>query len=77
MVCCIAESDPGAAAVEMGIATLVNRLCWTLFGLLSLARLRKLKDITEANIATIEEYYGFDSSCTDQYSQINTDELMR
>ena len=76
MVCCIGGDDPGPAAAELSIATIVNRLCWTVFSIPALVRLGQLKDITEANVAIVEDYYDFDSTCTDEYSQINTEALM-
>ena len=52
----ICKGEGEAAVTELTIATIVNRLCWTLFSLLCLARLGKLRDITEANLAKIEGY---------------------
>ena len=54
----------------------MRRYTWIIFAIVSLANLAPLKAMTAENIATVENYYAFDSSCTDQYSQINTQQLM-
>ena len=75
VVCCAGNSEPGVAVTEQAIATIVNRVCWIIFGSIIATRLSTLSDQVEENESQFSAFKGFNFNCTDEYSRVNEDFL--
>ena len=54
------------------MSTIVNRICWVIFGSIVVSRLSTLRAIADQNIALLDSYATFDWQCTDEDSRVNT-----
>ena len=59
------------------ISVIVNRILWLIFASIIMARLRTLSEDTAYNEKQLIGYENFRFNCTDEFSTIDTNEILK